>query len=964
MIALNLDHAAPGKATPLLGLGHVGGLVVFCALLHLSARYNYLLFHTLVETIRIVVLGSIFVLAWNARRWVSDGFLVIVGIASLGVAALEILHTLAFKGLDLFPGYDANLPTQLWIAFRYMEGIAFLFAVHRLRRPVQAHFLLTTTGIVTVLLATLIFSGNFPDCYIEGSGLTPFKIVSEFILIGIFSMCAGAIYLQRQHFAPSVARLLIASMLISALADFAFTSYAGVFDSANEVGHYLLFISSFLLYRAVLVAGLATPFDLLFRSLKQKEAELESKVVERTSALRKSQALNRAVVENSPAVIYLTDLDCRYTLANAAFERLVGRPRREILGKTAFELFPQDVAFRLDRRNHNVIATNQALLETEDVGTSQQGETRHFKSVHFPLQDEHGAVVGMGGIATDVTDSLIAEERYGAIIRSSMDAFMMVDEEARLLEVNDAACELSGYTREELLRLRVSDLDTAVDEPKLQAAMRNIARDGSSRIDSRWRRKDGELRDVELSVQCLVHGGVPRYYCFVRDISGRKAAAARIEYLAHHDLLTALPNKLLFQQQCHEALLNAEREGRNCALVYLDLDDFKAVNDTLGHAVGDALLCELAARVRTLIDEHGLACRVGGDEFLTLVGDAGDQQRLAAFAERTLALLAEPVQLDGTFQTCTVSLGIARFPNDGTDFDALYRKADMAMSQAKTAGRNTFRFFDEAMHAQLVERRHLLSLLRGALERHELRLHYQPQIDLHTGEVIGAEALIRWQHPELGVVSPARFIPIAEESGLIVPIGNWVMREACRQAKAWQDAGLPRFVVAVNLSAVQFRLPDFCQTVADALTDSGLSPDCLELELTESLLINDADGVLETVRELKALGLQLSIDDFGTGYSSLAYLKRFDVDKLKIDQSFVRDMDRDADSAALVLAIVQMAHSLGLKTIAEGVEHEHLAAALRSLNCDEAQGYHFARPMPAVDFEGWLRNVVALPEDR
>ncbi|OYD53714.1 hypothetical protein CGK74_10825 [Thauera propionica] len=959
MIALNLDHAGTGKAPRLLGFRHVGGLVVFCALLHFTARYNYLLFHTLVETIRIVVLGSIFVLAWNSRRWVSDGFLLIVGIGSICVAALEILHTLSFKGLNLFPGYDANLPTQLWIAFRYLEGAAFLAALYNIGRPVRADLLLTGGSLLTLVLGVLIFSGNFPDCYIEGSGLTPFKIVSEFVLIGIFSACAGAIYVQRHHFAPSVARLLIAAMLTAALADFAFTSYAGVFDAANEFGHYLLFISSFLLYRAVLVAGIASPFDLLFRSLKQKESELEAKVAERTAALRKSQALNRAVVENSPAVIYLTDIDRRYTLANAAFERLIGKPRKEILGRTAFDLFPQNVAFRLDRRNHNVIATNQPLLETEEIRTHLDSDTRLFKSVHFPLLDEHGQVVGMGGIATDITDSQIAEERYGAIIRSSMDAFMMVDESANLLEVNDAACELSGYSRGQLSQMSVADLDAAVDKDTLMAVMRRIAREGSSRFDSRWRRKDGELRDVEVSVQYLLHGGAPRYYCFVRDISGRKAAAARIEYLAHHDLLTALPNKLLFQQQCREALLAAERDGRNRALVYLDLDDFKAINDTLGHAVGDELLRELAARVRTLIGEHDLACRVGGDEFLMLVGDANDQQRLAAFAERTLAALAEPVQLDSTVQTCTASIGIARFPEDGADFDTLYRKADTAMSQAKAAGRNIFRFFDEAMHAQLVERRHLLALLRGALERDELRLHYQPQIDLHTGTVIGAEALIRWQHPELGMVSPARFIPIAEESGLIVPIGTWVMREACRQAKAWQDAGLPHFVVAVNLSAVQFRRPDFCQTVANTLADTGLPPGCLELELTESLLINDADGVLETVRQLKALGLQLSIDDFGTGYSSLAYLKRFDVDKLKIDQSFVRDMDRDADSAALVLAIVQMAHSLGLKTIAEGVEHDHLAAVLRGLNCDEAQGYHFARPMPAADIEGWLRSAVA-----
>jgi diguanylate cyclase (GGDEF)-like protein len=446
------------------------------------------------------------------------------------------------------------------------------------------------------------------------------------------------------------------------------------------------------------------------------------------------------------------------------------------------------------------------------------------------------------------------------------------------------------------------------------------------------------------------------------DTEQRQAAEAwsreaqqRIEMLAHHDPLTGLPNRLLLRDRVEQAKAQASRTQSRLALMFLDLDRFKTINDSLGHPVGDSLLNEVVGRLKSCVRESDTISRQGGDEFIILLNDIRDGDAVARIADKIHQRMAEPLMLENHLLSTSFSIGVALYPDDGEDFDILLQKADTAMYHAKEAGRNGHRFFTEEMNQKVVEHLKLETQLRRALENKEFVLHYQPQLDLHEGGIIGAEALIRWNSPESGLVSPGKFIPVAEDSGLIVPIGAWVLNEACRQAKAWQDAGLQPFVVAVNLSAVQFRRLDLVNTVINALVLSDLDSQWLELELTESILIQDAETTLDAVRRLKALGVKLSVDDFGTGYSSLTYLKRFAVDKLKIDQSFVRDLLNDPDDAAIVRAIIQMAHSLKLKTIAEGVESQDLATLLRVFHCDEIQGYCFARPMPANELETFVR---------
>jgi len=425
---------------------------------------------------------------------------------------------------------------------------------------------------------------------------------------------------------------------------------------------------------------------------------------------------------------------------------------------------------------------------------------------------------------------------------------------------------------------------------------------------------------------------------------------ARIDLLAHHDSLTGLPNRVLARDRLEKAVAMARRNKQSVALIFLDLDDFKTVNESLGHATGDLLLCDVATRLTGGVRASDTVSRQGGDEFLIIMEGLADQQAVATMAAKVIDLLSAPFHVDGLEISVTCSLGIALFPDNGSDFDTLFKNADVAMYRAKDCGRNAFRFYDAQMNRGVVETLHLISGLRSALARGEFKLHYQPQYELKSGRIVGAEALIRWRHPELGLIPPATFIPVAERSGLIHTIGAWVLAEACRQAKQWQLAGLTQLVVAVNLSPVQFRRDDIEREVIEALLASKLSPGSIELELSESLLIAESKHLSPLLGRLRAMGVRFSIDDFGTGYSNLGYLQRFQVERLKIDQSFVRRLSQDRNAEGIVRAIIEMAHSLRLDVIAEGVEDLPTLQRLIELGCSYGQGFLWAPALPPEEF--------------
>lgn len=449
-------------------------------------------------------------------------------------------------------------------------------------------------------------------------------------------------------------------------------------------------------------------------------------------------------------------------------------------------------------------------------------------------------------------------------------------------------------------------------------------------------------------------GNAQRMIGICIDTTGRKQAEAQIEFLAHHDHLTHLPNRFVAKERLKMAMAFADRADENVALLFLDLDKFKAINDTLGHTVGDLLLVEVSRRLQACLRETDTVSRQGGDEFLVILTHIHDMNDVMGSAAKIVAALAAPYEIDGHVLSVTVSVGIAIYPNDAQDTDTLMQQADTAMYHAKGTGGNDYTFFSEQMNAAVAMAHAIRGDLQQALAGGEFALHYQPQIDLASGRVTGVEALLRWHSPKRGLVLPDEFISIAEDCGLIVPIGEWVLQEACRQAVHWQQAGLPELTVAVNLSAMQFRRGNLQQSVVQALSASGLAPALLELELTESLLIVEAEHALEAVRSLRSLGIRFAIDDFGTGYSSLAYLKRFPIDKLKIAQAFVQDMNTNPEDAAIVHAIIQMARALNLRTVAEGIETADTVEHLRLHHCDEVQGNYFSRPLPAEEFQQYM----------
>lgn len=446
------------------------------------------------------------------------------------------------------------------------------------------------------------------------------------------------------------------------------------------------------------------------------------------------------------------------------------------------------------------------------------------------------------------------------------------------------------------------------------------------------------------------------YIQLTSEISERRRAEQQVETLSFYDNLTGLPNLDLLRDRTSKALSTLSRDAQQVALLYMDIDGFKDVNDSLGHACGDTLIRELGSRLQGLLRSSDTLCRATGDEFVILMPDVENAESVGLLAERILHGLQRPFLLHGHLQTISLSLGAAVAPHDGQDCETLLRNAETAMYQAKQDGRQTWRFFDSTMNQQALARLQLLNDLRQAIAQHQLQLYYQPQIDLASGRLSGVEALVRWQHPVRGMISPAEFIPAAEESRLIIPLGEWVLRQACAQAASWQRQGLALPQVAVNISAIQLQHGHLEESVLQALADSHLPASLLELEITESSLVDKTEQVIDSLKRLKAMGVNLSIDDFGTGYSSLAYLQTLAVDKLKIDQSFVRDLTLNQDNRAIVSAIVQMAHTLGLACIAEGVESQDIAAALHRLGCQQAQGYLYARPLPADELQTLLHD--------
>ena len=686
-------------------------------------------------------------------------------------------------------------------------------------------------------------------------------------------------------------------------------------------------------------------------------------VVREITDLKSSEQRFRALFEDVEHIaVQGYDENRRVLFWNAASEGLYGYSRDEALGRCFDELIvPPEMRAEVRRLHRAWVEGGRPIPAGEIEMLAKDGSRIPVFSSHTMLRNARGGRE-MYCIDIDLRAQAEAREQLrlaAQVFENSGEAILIVDAGHRVIAANRAFSRISGHAEAEVLGREPAFLcgEAGDDAGTLAGIWAAVEAHGHWQGEVRSRRHDDTPYPAWLVASAVRDegGALTHYIVIFADIGERKAIEARLAYLAHHDVLTGLPNRMLARDRLEQALALAARAQQRVALMFLDLDHFKNINDTLGHGVGDMLLQSVAARLESCVRRSDTVSRQGGDEFLIVLTALSELDSVSRIATDILDAMAPGFEIDGHALACSFSIGIALYPDDGADFDTLLLKADTAMYHAKEAGRNAYRFFTEHMNAEARERLQIQSLLHGAAERGELCLHYQPQFDLVSGELACAEALLRWNSAELGQVSPARFIPVAEESGLIVPVGEWALREACRQAESWRRTGFA-VPVAVNLSALQFRRSDPVELLERVLAESGLPAAQLELELTESVLVQDSGGgTLERLRRLKALGVSLAIDDFGTGFSSLAYLRRFPIDKLKIDQAFVRDIATDPEDAAIVNLVIELGRILRIRTVAEGVESEAQLRFLAERGCDMVQGYHFARPMTAAQFEAQYR---------
>lgn len=919
---------------------------------------NYLNWHALMETVSIVVAMMVFAVGWNAKEGKAPANLALLASIFFAVAVLDFSHTMSYTGMPDFIAHNyVDKHLNFWMSARFLAAIALLVVAVRpwdRRLGKETKYGIFFTLLATTLLLnwlTIYHQALMPVWFIPGEGLTPLKKHLEYLYVGINIVTAAVLWRKMRQRQDFHAALLFAAVCTMGMSEFFFTLYTTMTGAYNVLGHIYKVISYLLIYRAVVVEAVERPY--LELASFQKNLEL--------------------AVSASNTGLWDWNLRTGEVYYSPVWKEQLGYAAHELgstFGTWESLLHPDDRPGATQRVDDFLTSPAEKNYENEFRMRHKDGSYHWILARGEKQCDAKGTPIRMSGSHVDVTDRKRAEDRFRSAVEASPTAMVMVDESGLIVLTNSQTDTLFGYEPGTLVGQSI-DILIPLD---YQAAHRHHVaqsipqqRTMSQRRDQKIfaLRKNGEEFRVEIGLTPI--SGQEGHYVLasVVDITLRLEAEQRIEKLINYDVLTGLPNRQLLKDRVEHAINGAARGQTQIALLFLDLDHFKYVNDTLGHSAGDQMLIEISHRLHSVVTETDTVARVGGDEFVVVLS-AGAEDEAARIANKLLESVSRPYLVEEQELIITPSIGISMYPTDGETFETLYQHADTAMYRAKHDGRNNFCFFTKSMQQRTMRVLQLESAMHQALERSQFSLVYQPQLSMDGRRVVGVEALLRWQHPELGIISPGEFIPLAENNGQIVTIGAWVLRTAVEQLKSWLMAGLPPMVMAVNLSAVQFRQANLPDLVTKILTDAELSPEYLELELTEGVAMEDPINAIAVMDDLHSRGVRMSIDDFGTGYSSLSYLKKFNVYKLKIDQSFVRDIATDADDSAIVTAIIHMAHSLGFITIAEGVETQAQCDFLRRHACDEVQGYLFSKPLPPAQLESFVRKTLAsatqLPE--
>ena len=881
----------------------------------------------------------------SRAAWIALGALAMGG----GIWAMHFIGMLALQ-LPCGVSYDASL--TLWSILPGILASAIAINVIRHIRPSQWQ-IVTGSLLLGSGIGTMHYTGM---AAMRIDGLVRYN-PQLFILSLLVAVVLAFLALQIRY------RMRSGSRLGTAVA-------ALVMGCAVSGMHYTAMAATYFLregdisipdsmFRPTLLAVIVSIFTALLIVLVMVAA-VAGRTQENARRLRESEYRMRNILETTQEGFLRIDRDMTVVEVNAAYCVMLGRMRDNVIGRRATEFFaPESVAVfmtQMPKREAGLSSSYEIVMVRPD------GTMRHCNFNGTPIYDADGERQGSFALVSDITDRIAHEayvRRAVAVFENTAEGVVTTDERGVIQSVNPAFERITGFSAAEAVGNRPAMMKSGRHaEAYYQQMWAEINQSGQWQGEIWNRRKNGEIFPEWLTISAVrdAQGRVQNYIGVFSDISDIKRSAAELERLAHYDPLTDLANRLLFGAQLRHALGRAARRSDLLAVMEIDLDGFKNVNDTLGHPAGDKLLQIVARRLREVLRNEDIVARLGGDEFAIVMESLGSADDAAIVAGKIIAAVAEPLDLDGQAARVTSSIGIALFPADGSDATTLLKAADTAMYVGKRDGRNTYRFYDAHMSAAVRQRHELEQGLRLAIERDELELWYQPQIDLARCRVVGAEALVRWRHPERGLMPPAEFLQVASDTGLIVPLGEWVLRTACRQLRSWQAEGIVLDHIAVNVDGQQVVRSDFVATVEAVLAETGLPPERLELEITESFLLENAENGMGMVACFAGMGVHTAIDDFGTGYSSLAYLKYLHVDSLKIDKSFIDDLPQDSAGAAIVQAIARLGRGLALQLVAEGVETAAQLAYVRQVGCDLVQGYYFSRPLPADQFATWLAS--------
>ncbi len=937
------------------------GVIALLALLGMLALPNFSLFapgspgmltlHLLLEMFSVVVSVLVVVIAWHAFSVTDQRIASTLIYAFTVVAGMDIIHALSYEGMPAL-GSESSTAKAIffWFMGRGFELVAVTLLALQVRLPGQRwHWQLA--GLLSIALLFALGTWRldwFPQTFVPGQGVTPFKAAVEWMLF--VGNLAVAWHFWRTAERPGGGPrdyYFAAACFVMGLGELTFTSYVDTSDFVVIFGHLFKVASYVLIYAGTFRLGMREPFEMLQRSelaLRHKQAELD------------------AVLTHVPAGLARLDREGRYLYVNEQLARRLGRPVHEILGRPFEDIVA--AGRRADVSYHWALAMAGQSSGYEGQSQTEDGRVSHASAWMAPERDEHGQVVGAIAVVTDTTQErqlqqqLMETLREVSDLKTALDAHAIVaitDARGVITNVNERFCQISKYPREELIGQTHRIVNSGYHPVSFfQELWRTIGQGKVWSGEICNRAKDGSTYWVNTTIVPYVgdEGRIQRYVAIRADITERKLAELKIAQMAYQDALTGLPNRRLLMDRLQQSQALSARSAQCGALLFLDLDHFKDINDTLGHENGDELLQQVGQRLRDAVRQSDTVARLGGDEFVVLLADLGVSETEATtqaglLGEEILQTLCEPYQVGQATVNSSPSIGVVMYQGEQTRPEELLKQADIALYQAKDAGRRTLCFFDPAIQAAFEKRMALEADMRVALEQGQFLLFYQPIMD-EKRMTVEVEALLRWRHPVRGMVSPGEFIPLAEKTGLIVPIGMWVVEQACRQLQAWRgDAARRDWQIAVNVSARQFKQPDFVLQVIALVERYDVQPGQLQLEITESSLQDNLGDTVNSMKQLRARGVRFAIDDFGTGYSSLSYLKELPIHVLKIDRSFVNHVDSDQDDVAIARTILSLAAHLGLDVVAEGVETESQFATLRRYGCHLFQGYLLGRPVPA-----------------